>query len=311
MISEFFNIDKKLLEVSNKESSFKKSVDQSRNYWKFWTDQSITKTKKLIADSIVNMESNLTKDYNLLQKLYVKIFNQNNFGVFYYKGNPFFNTIQGQEISNAIVDEQKLPEKNDIIEFSSSLSGTLKTIKFTFDEMLGKPLISDNEDFLVDFNDIDYKDFHLIVDKTNSDDFTLVKQIVMLNILCTINYHQIIAPNYMSKNNDFFFRIRLITYISSCELLRKLINKKEILLSNEEKDTIEQVVSKKESIISSKLRNNIFHYLIDVSQSDASNNLRDFFALSSSIDINYIEKVIDDELKKIRHICMTERFIYK
>ena len=57
------------------------------------------------------MESNLTKDYNLLQKLYVKIFNQNNFGVFYYKGKPFFNTIQGQEISNAIVDEQKLPEK--------------------------------------------------------------------------------------------------------------------------------------------------------------------------------------------------------
>lgn len=312
LISEYFNINKDFLKLSDQEIVFKNRVDTSRNYWKFWTDQSITKTKRTIEDSVFFMENILQEDYNFFQKMFVKLFKQDNFGVFYYDGYPIFNTVQGQEISNAIVsiEKNRLPKKNETIEFSSSLTSTLVTIKTIFDEIFGQFNLSEGKNSEIDFNRLEYQDFYLSVEESDVDDFTLVKEIVMLNILCNINYLQEIAPNYMSRSNDFYFRIRVISYISSCEMLRKLINKKEVMMSDLEINNIKELLSTKGKIISTNLRNNIFHYLIDVPDNSNPTNLREMFSLSSSININDIDEFIESEFEKIKFICDTEKFFY-
>lgn len=310
LISEFINIDKIFLEIINQDLAFKRRVGISRNYWKFWTDQSITKTKRTIEDSVFFMENILQEDYNFFQKMFVKLFKQDNFGVFYYNGYPIFNTVQGQEINNAIVSLKKnrLPKKNESIEFGSSLTSTLVIIKTLFDEMFGKFNLSEDKNNEIDFNNFEYQDFYLSVEELDVDDFTLVKEIVMLNIFCNINYLQEIAPNYMSKSNDFYFRIRLISYISSCEMLRKLTNKKEVMMSDLEINNIKELLNTKEKIISTNLRNNIFHYLIDVPDNSNPTNLKEVFSLSSSINIKDIDEFIESEFEKIKLICDTGKF---
>lgn len=303
IISEFFEMAKKITNLLTEDKVFNDTVNKARVFWKFWSDKSIAKTKKALEEYLVSMERYLTKDYNNTQKEFINLFGQDNLGLTSYNNLPIFHTIQGQEIISEIFATDAADKKNEVLEFSSNLSSSVSTIKSSFDKTIGEIALPEYKFKEIKSNEIHHQDYHKNFRDISSNDFDQVKELFYLNILCNINYLLYITPSYLPTDSFFYFRMLIITYISSCESLRKLINKNEVNFTDHEKETIIAIISVKESIITSELRNNIFHYLIDTPKTGSAKNIKDIVSIITNIEINDFICQINEELEIIQKLC--------
>lgn len=242
---------------------FTKLLSVNRNFLKTRTDSNkYSKVKKqLLKDIQINYNS-LMKDYNIVQKLYIKIFGQKDLSVFSYKGIPFLNNLQIVQFLNQVKNENGEVLRDDLMTFSSSVSNFLKFILSNIlnEEQFGE---LDKDSIIQSHLDFDMNDYFLY-EQSRSDLFTnnleMDQNIFLFSLLCQVNSVRSIYPEIIDLQGNTIQRMKCIVY---------LILIKGIWLYNEDNNDspseFRRMVSESEKIfigdeVRSEFRNGLFHY---------------------------------------------------
>ncbi|HEM3554368.1 TPA: hypothetical protein U1B62_000867 [Streptococcus suis] len=242
--------------------------------YKQYSDKKFNKATKSILMIQEIFYSQMTKNFN--------IFDQQDLGVFYYKGIPYANTNQYHIYLESILsktDRKELPYFSNeasslFFEYSKNLgalinSTNLKTVLIT-------PIKSINS------SDFVLKDFFLL-DKKRRNFLTgslpLEIQLFLFNILCQNNFILYVIPDILKSKEKFFTRSLIQCYLVSITALRLVYKKYSSSLSNFQKEQFSKIIDNKEKHlnINQSFRNNVFHYKISNVPLEVFSNPDEFF----------------------------------
>lgn len=246
---------------------FKKIVETVRVGYKQNSEKSLEKASTLVLRRSKYFYSELVKDYNLFQRLRIKISGQKELGVFYFKGIPYANTNQYCLHLETILNKTK---RNEISYFSE----VALRLYSEYSEGLGYIINSANQKDIIKNveSGINDKDFEMrdyfVLDEKRKDflkgSLELGTQLLLFNILCQNNFILFVLPLVFKSDKYFFTRSLLQTYVVSHTVLMKIYKKHSNLLTNSQKDRLQVIIDNKinKLNIDNKFRNNIFHYKV-------------------------------------------------
>lgn len=293
--------------------NFDTLIKSSRIGLKLYSDKKISKASKRLHEISVEFNKILQAEYNDIQKRFVYLFGQCDFGVYTINDLPYGNTIQQSLYLSDVINfeaynslevwEKEVQEV--VFEFSKSLAQFINSII----ELSGKSCLINktSEIKLIDLK-LAYNDYFLIDEKRRNilkGDLPIEIQLQLFNILCQNNFIINVLPLVFQSDGLLYHRSRLQTYIVSINTIKKIINK----LPNEKyKKQLKEIVEVKEIYFDkdSVLRNNIFHYKIegvdDSIFSIPEKYFYEFIEFNSRVEFNDFMKVISEEIIKINKV---------
>ncbi|VTS97644.1 Uncharacterised protein [Streptococcus gordonii] len=293
--------------------NFDTLIKSSRIGLKLYSDKKISKASKRLHEISVEFNKILQAEYNDIQKRFVYLFGQCDFGVYTINDLPYGNTIQQSLYLSDVINfeaynslevwEKEVQEV--VFEFSKSLAQFINSII----ELSGKSCLINktSEIKLIDLK-LAYNDYFLIDEKRRNilkGDLPIEIQLQLFNILCQNNFIINVLPLVFQSDGLLYHRSRLQTYIVSINTIKKIINK----LPNEKyKKQLKEIVEVKEIYFDkdSVLRNNIFHYKIegvdDSIFSISEKYFYEFIEFNSRVEFNDFMKVISEEIIKINKV---------
>lgn len=293
--------------------NFDTLIKSSRIGLKLYSDKKISKASKRLHEISVEFNKILQAEYNDIQKRFVYLFGQCDFGVYTINDLPYGNTIQQSLYLSDVINfeaynslevwEKEVQEV--VFEFSKSLAQFINSII----ELSGKScLINRTSEIKLIGLKLAYDDYFLIDEKRRNilkGDLPIEIQLQLFNILCQNNFIINVLPLVFQSDGLLYHRSRLQTYLVSINTIKKIINK----LPNEKyKKQLKEIVEVKEIYFDkdSVLRNNIFHYKIegvdDSIFSIPEKYFYEFIEFNSRVEFNDFMKVISEEIIKINKV---------
>lgn len=255
-----FTLDGLIKLGSNKvDLEFQRAVGKLRVGHKLLSDKKESKIKKMIAKNINSNYNLLTKDYNYAQKIFIKLFRQEDYGVYKYKDIDFFNTIQVFLYLDIINIDYSHNSSEKLRNLSEKLTVELlkclgNNIKFTY-----KDYAFINKEY-INFN---LKDYYLYDKKRKNifnNNLEIETQVLLHSHLCQLNFVGIVIPEGLNYNGDSLIRFQFIVYLEAIKILQKTFRKNPQLdkyesdLKSISSHKIYKILSKR------KVRNNLAHY---------------------------------------------------
>ena len=278
-----------ILNMKNFESEmdipFDKLISAIRVSYKLYSDKKVNKLIKQIQNNNANFTDILTSDYNNLQKNFIDLFGQEDFGVFYLKNIAYCNTNQSLTYLNNILD---IENNNNIISLENKASILLRD----YSECLYKFIFSINKEYDIQTNK--FLDCHILEQEHSYFDFFIFDnkrknilggklptstQLFLFNIYCQNNLFNYAIPYIFHSHNKLYYRSKIQSYLVSINGLNKVQNKYKDLLKFEYLEEINYLNHEKELYFTfeNRLRNNIFHYQIENTPIDAFSDKNRFF----------------------------------
>ncbi len=265
-IIQFFpeNFDFSENDLNLDSGSFKKLIGKIRVGHKLLSDKRNSQKRNIVRRKQNKNYKNLTSDYNDIQNLVIKLFGQEDFGVFRYKNIDFATNIQGYLYLDTLSNNDTYTDKKGemLTQLLSSLSSLLSSFVIGSQSSLNYEI---NTNLSIDANikDFELSDYFLFDvrrksifnDKTNAE-----VQVLLHSHLCQLNFLWKVLPNVFGKQFQCLLRFRLITFLESIKVLNDFINHEPQLSIY--KDTLLQVIDGKAyNLLSrSRIRNNVAHY---------------------------------------------------
>ena len=293
--------------------NFDTLIKGSRIGLKLYSDKKIAKASKRLREISVEFNKILQTEYNDIQKRFVYLFGQCDFGVFTLNDLPYGNTIQQSLYLSDVINfeaynslevwEKEIQEV--VFEFSKSLSQFINSIV----ELSGNSyLINKTSEVKLIGSKLTYNDYFLIDEKRRNilkGDLPIEIQLQLFNILCQNNFIINVLPLVFQSDGLLYHRSRIQTYLVSVNTIKKIINK----FPNEKyQKQLQEIVEVKEIYFdkNSVLRNNIFHYKIegvdDSIFSIPEKYFYEFVEFNSRIEFNNFMQVISEEILKINKV---------
>lgn len=272
-------------EISGIKIPFDKLVKSTRVGYKLYSDKKISRITKQVQSNSGNFLSLLKSDYNLLQKIYIKCFGQQDFGVYHLNTIPFGNTSQLNIYLSSILDIatnntfKSLENKGmSLLEkysenLASFISSTTNSFGFSLNKEL-KTYVQENQFTNTDFFFFDNKRKNILGGKLPTS-----TQLFLFNIYCQNNLFNYAIPYIFNSYNKLYHRSKIQSYLVSINGLNKVQKKYQYLLKSEYIEEIKYLNHEKELYFTfeNKLRNNIFHYQIENTPIDAFSSKNRFF----------------------------------
>ena len=293
--------------------NFDTLIKSSRIGLKLYSDKKIAKASKRLHEISVEFNKMLQTEYNDMQKRFVYLFGQCDFGIYTINDLPYGNTIQQSLYLSDVINFEDYDslevwenEVQEIVfEFSKSLAQFINTI-------IGLSgiscLINKTSEIQLIGLKLAYNDYFLIDEKRRNilkGDLPIEIQLQLFNILCQNNFIINVLPRVFQSGGLLYHRSRLQTYLVSVNTIKKIINK----FPNEKyQKQLKEIVEVKENYFDkdSVLRNNIFHYKIegvdDSIFSIPEKYFYEFIEFNSRIEFNDFMKVISEEIIKINKV---------
>lgn len=293
--------------------NFDTLIKGSRIGLKLYSDKKIAKASKRLHEISVEFNKILQTEYNDIQKRFVYLFGQCDFGVFTLNELPYGNTIQQSLYLSDVINfeaynslevwEKEVQEV--VFEFSKSLAQFINSIV----ELSGKSsLINKTSEVKLIGLKLTYNDYFLIDEKRRNilkGDLPIEIQLQLFNILCQNNFIINVLPLVFQSDGLLYHRSRIQTYLVSVNTIKKIINK----FPNEKyQKKLKEIVEVKEIYFdkNSVLRNNIFHYKIegvdDSIFSIPEKYFYEFVEFNSRVEFNNFMQVISEEILKINKV---------
>lgn len=293
--------------------NFETLIKNSRIGLKLYSDKKIAKASKRLHEISVEFNKILQTEYNDIQKRFVYLFGQCDFGVFTLNELPYGNTIQQSLYLSDVINfeaynslevwEKEVQEV--VFEFSKSLAQFINSIV----ELSGKSsLINKTSEVKLIGLKLTYNDYFLIDEKRRNilkGDLPIEIQLQLFNILCQNNFIINVLPLVFQSDGLLYHRSRIQTYLVSVNTIKKIINK----FPNEKyQKQLKEIVEVKEIYFdkNSVLRNNIFHYKIegvdDSIFSIPEKYFYEFVEFNSRVEFNNFMQVISEEILKINKV---------
>ncbi|GAA2825505.1 hypothetical protein [Pseudolactococcus raffinolactis] len=272
-------------EISGTKIPFDKLVKSTRVGYKLFSDKKINRITKQVQSNCNNFLSLLKSDYNFLQKIYIKCFGQQDFGVYHLNTIPFGNTSQFNIYLDSILDIstnntfKSLENKGMSLlgEYSENLASFISSTTNSFGFSLNKELktyVQQNQFTNTDFFFFDNKRKNILGGKLPTS-----TQLFLFNIYCQNNLFNYAIPYIFHSHNKLYYRSKIQSYLISINVLKKVQKKCQDLLKSEYIEEINYLIHKKELYFTfeNKLRNNIFHYQIENTPISAFSDKNRFF----------------------------------
>lgn len=244
--------------------SFKKLIGKIRVGHKLLNDKRNSQKRDIVRRKQNKNYKNLTSDYNNLQNLVIKLFGQEDFGIFRYKDIDFATNIQGYLYLDTLSNNDTYTDKKGemLTQLSSSLSSLLSSFVICSQSSLNYKI---NTNLSIDANikDFELSDYFLFdVRRKNifNDKSNAEVQVLLHSHLCQLNFVGEVLPNLFNKNFHCLLRFKLVAFLESIKFLNYSINHESQLGFH--KDTMQQFLNGKvyEFLSKSRIRNNIAHY---------------------------------------------------
>ncbi|EAF9207810.1 hypothetical protein A4V34_05400 [Listeria monocytogenes] len=291
--------------------SFKSLIGSSRAKTKLLSDKRLQKSMNIINETLLKANKDLRTGYNSIQFQIIEDLGQEDLGVFYYKNTPIANSLQMYVYLAELMDiddgeslEGKY--KDTLINFSSSLSNHIYSFVLSNKKDF-EDYIDDNvQEINIKENDLSMADYFIMDTKRRNyfrKDFEESFLIYVFNFLCNINYTLYIIPLIIDNKKAIYYRFKLITYITTVEALSKLAKNHNMSSVVEPINSqLSIIIERKRQIISSNLRNNLFHF--EIPQGDfplewSGNIFENLIEYQTKMKFNIFNETIDNELNKI------------
>lgn len=291
------------------ENPFRKLIHALRLGNKLHTDKKINKSNRLIKRHGEVYIDKITRDYNCIQKLFIILFGQADLGVFFYKNKAFGNTYQYQHYLSPIFEllGDTLPE---VWSDSSKEILTLisKEMSNLISSLVSEDAILSISNVKIDAAELTAKDFCLF-DKPHKNvlggQLDVEVQIYLFNLACQNIFINTVLPTLHNWMSTLLDRLKIQTYLTSVNALYK-IRKYNDKFSNSIINKVNEMIQIKEGIfVKRQLRNNIFHYQLDVpidvidSRSNAFVTQIEYY---SGIKYDLFMRIVADQTEEINQV---------
>ena len=236
----------------------KKDISKGRVGFKLLNDKKKSKKERIIDEIIKTNNDSLITDYNKFQDLFVNLFGQEDYAVFYYDNVDFTNNIQNyiylkfKSVNLASKEISGLKEVSQ--EFTSALSLFIKMVEYN-SRKLCKPKFK----IKAKASSFNNKDFFFF-DKTRknifNDSLDIKNQALLHSNFCQLNFIKILFFDILNYKEDLYVRFKIISFLEAVKLLRKI--KSQTLYASEINEVIKNGMYK--TLSSSNVRNNVLHY---------------------------------------------------
>lgn len=261
-------------------------------------NKNYAKNRKEIMKSLNNNYYFLTKDYNIIQKIIIKIHGQKDFAVFSYKGIPFLNNIQNSKFTDLFIDGNYAMKREELTQFSYSMVNFLEFVvtqyidseklKAMYDEIIQQGL------YLFDMND------YFVYEKARSDLFTndldIDQNIFLFNLICLVNSSNYLYPEVLKLNGHPQLRMKFITYLIVIKGL--WIYQNEFHNISEDLKSIIKVSNSmfKNESNRGNFRNNIFHFDLPIGVKYEDNILNSLVRYYLNISLEKFNSIVSESL---------------
>lgn len=308
-----FNID---IDLPNIEDvPFPKLVKSTRVSYKLYSDKKHNKINNMLQNEGLERLALLKKDYNFLQRKFIKLFGQKDLGVFTVDGFPYGNTSQLSIYLKKIVELKPTTSLSDreknaslfLTKYSEHLALFINSVvtQHFSDSIDEKKCLS------LDSNRLKHSDYFFYDDKRKNlldGSLPVDTKLFLFNILCQNNFTNIVMLNVFQGSGSLFFRFKLQSYLISINCLSSILKKYPYSINQSQMYTIQQLVEEKERYFTfqNKLRNNIFHY--DIREipcsvfKDTNHYFEEMIEYSVGIDFDYFITRIEKSCLTINHL---------
>ena len=261
-LPENFDFSENDLNLDSK--SFKKLIGKMRVGHKLLSDKRNSQKRDIVRRKQNKNYKDLTSDYNDLQNLLIKLFGQEDFGIFRYKNIDFATNIQGYLYLDTLSNNNIYTDKKDetLIQLSSSLSSLLSSFVIGSQSSLNYEI---NTNLSIDANikDFELSDYFLFdVRRKNifNNKSNAEVQVLLHSHLCQLNFLGEVLPYVFDTNLHCLLRFKLVAFLESIKVLNDSINHEAQLGFH--KGTLKQILNGKvyDLLSKSRVRNNIAHY---------------------------------------------------
>lgn len=298
-----FNIDINFPDIEN--VSFPKLVKLTRVSYKLYSDKKHNKINNMLQKEGQERLALLKKDYNFLQRNFIKIFGQKDLGVFTVNGFPYGNTSQLSIYLENILALKPITSISDYDKNASLfLTNYSEVLASFFNSVVNQDFsnsIDEKKGLSLDSIILDHNDYFFYDNKRKNlldSNLPVGTQLFLFNILCQNNFINIIMPNVFQASGSLFFRSKLQSYLISINSLALILKKYPSFINQTQVYAIQQLIVEKEKYFTfqNNLRNNIFHYDIrEIPYSvfkDTNHYFEEMIEYSVGIDFgNFITKI--------------------
>lgn len=244
--------------------NFKRIINKVRIGHKLLSDKKTSRISNKIESVQEFNYNNLVKDYKIIQRLFIKLFGQEDYGVFYFEDTEFGTTIQYPLYIDDVLSKNTLNDGEKLLNLAKSTSHIIKN----YIDINLKPyriIFNIENNKAINKDKFGFKDYFLFDSKRKNifnNNLDPLTQATLHSHLCQLNFLKYVFPYIFGENKDCLFRFRFIAFLESIKMTEKIMNNK-----NESKkyfEILEELhLSKTYKILSKgSVRNNIAHYLI-------------------------------------------------
>lgn len=285
-----------------KGTSIQQLIKKNRITLKLYSDHKKNKVIPILEDDISLFSDYLIRDYNIIQKLFIKSFGQYDLGIYSFKNIDYANTYQLFKNSKAIYVINNELDGSTIQEFAKVLANYISQSNIYPVSKMSNKIFSLSRDFShQDFYFRDLKRFNAFNDKEDK-----YWRLFLYNYYCQNNFIRIMFPIVLGVRKNFYYRMKFCTYLLSIKGLDLLLKK--VPKIQDKYPRMNQLIEARENIVSAKstLRNNLFHYeIVDIpyeSFNVEENIFRQMVEYSVGISFEEFENQIDNELDEYQKL---------
>lgn len=284
------------------DKSFKNLIEESRSALKLYSEYKKNKTITKLEDDTGLFYNHLTNNYNIIQKICIKIFGQHDLGIYYFKDIEYANTYQLFRNTKTIYTDNKEVTGTLMKEFGRVLSDYIcKANIFPVDNTINK-IFSPASYFT--YQDVYFKDFNRFNAFNNPKN--KYWRLFLYNYYCQNNFIRNIFPIILGVRRNFCYRMKFCTYLLSIKGLYLLTKKVPVI--SEQYPNINELINARETIVpmESDLRNNLFHYSIvnipDEVFDKKGNIFKQMIEYSTKKTFEEFDNLISKELDKYQEV---------
>jgi hypothetical protein len=244
-------------------NSFTTLIKNIRASSKLLTDKRNLRTSiKMLESATKKFHDELIRDYTEEQLAYVKVFGQDDLGVFYYKNKPYANSSQLnlyiKPFNSSVMEVGK-----DVFNFSMQAAMYINGFCSVF-EGHTRPQLK-QEDYItnVDIEDLILQDYIYSEEKHRNIFNNVIDKgvsLYLLNMQCQLNFALNILDLIIDEH-PLKYRIQLLIYYYSVQAIDFAFSSGYLEELEEHQETIFQVIETHKTIFNdSTFRNNLFHY---------------------------------------------------
>ncbi|SFH87803.1 hypothetical protein [Pisciglobus halotolerans] len=251
--------------------SLDKIIKATRVSYKLYSDRRHNKINNNLHVSGLERLDILKTDYNMLQKKWVEIFGQKDLGVFTINNIPYGNTSQLSIYLEKILNLKSSSSLYTLQKNSAHLlTSYSKYIGFFISSVVSLPyseLVDEKKRLSLDSSNLRHNDYFFYDEKRKNllgGNLPTDTQLFLFNILCQNNFVNLVIPNVFLSSESLFYRSKLQVYLTSINCLSLILKKYSDTISKKQIQDIKYLITEKEKYFTfeNKLRNNIFHYVI-------------------------------------------------